>query len=103
MSLVYVIIKKKTVDGMQNIREVFQKNGFCSSRNVNPFNDSINNGVDFLTQYFLRSECEFSVMNTARSALSSKFLSEKKLTFGKQLIIQRLLKLRFKERPTFSR
>ena len=76
---------------------------FCSSRNLNPFNATINDGAEFLTQYFLSSECEYSVINTARSALSSIFPSENDLTFGKQPIIQRLLKGMFKERPTFSR
>ena len=76
---------------------------FCSSRNLNPFNATINDGAEFLTQYFLCSECEYSVINTARSALSSIFPSENGLTFGKQPIIQRLLKGMFKERPTFPR
>ena len=76
---------------------------FCSSRNLDPFNATINDGAEFLTQYFLSSECEYSVINTARSALSSMFSSENGLTFGKQPIIQRLLKGMFKERPTFPR
>ena len=37
-------------------------------------------------------ECEYSVINTARSALWSIFSSEKALTFGTQPINQRLLK-----------
>ena len=64
---------------------------------------TINDGAEFLTQYFLCSECEYSVINTARSALSSIFPSENGLTFGKQPIIQRLLKGMFKERPIFPR
>ena len=76
---------------------------FCSSRNLNPFNATINDGAEFLTQYFLSSECEYSVINTARSALSLIFPSENGLAFGKQPIIQRLLKGMFKERPTFPR
>ena len=78
---------------MQSIREVFRKNGlsedatdilmkswsfdtskqysphilrlcdFCSNWNSNPFNASLTDGAEFLTQYFLRSECKYSVIN----------------------------------------
>lgn len=54
----------------------------CSNQNKSPFNASINDGGEFLTQYFLCSEREYSVLNTARPALSSIFRSERWLTYG---------------------
>ena len=72
---------------------------FSSNWNVNPFNGSIYDDVEILIQYFLRSECDYSVINTARSSLSSIFPSGKRfLMFGKQPIIQWLLKGMLKEK-----
>ena len=36
---------------------------FCSYWNANPFNASFNDNAEFRTQYFLRLECEYSVIN----------------------------------------
>ena len=74
-----------------------------SSLNVNLFNASINDGLEFPTQRFLRSESKCFFINSARYGLSTMFPLEKGLTFGKQPIKQRLLKEMFKEGPTLLR
>ena len=130
--ILYTLSLDIRADDMQSIKEIFRKNGlpvnatdipmkswncgtskqylphilcwcdFCSSQNVNPFNSSIYDNAKILTQYFLRSECKYSVNNTARSVLSSIFPSGKGLlTFGKQPIIQWLLKGMFKEKGQY--
>ena len=40
---------------------------FCSYWNANPFNASFNDNAEFRTQYFLRLECEYSVINLLRA------------------------------------
>ena len=73
---------------------------FLSSRDKDPFNASINDGAEFLAKLFNECNCGYSVMNTARLALSSIFPTTNGILFGKQPPIQRLLKGIFKERPS---
>ena len=73
---------------------------FSSSRKIDPFNANINDGAEFLAKLFNESKCEYSVMNIGRSALSSIFPTTNGISFGKQPLIQRLLKGIFKERPS---
>ena len=44
---------------------------FCSENGLQPLNADVSSGAEFLTQYFRKSSCEYSSVNTARSALSS--------------------------------
>ena len=76
---------------------------YCFSRKIDPFNASVSDGAEFLSHYFLNSHCDYSSMNTARSALSSILPVTDGKTFGKQPIIQRLLKGMFRERPSLPR
>ena len=46
---------------------------FLSSSKIDTFNASVNDGAEFLAKLFNESKCEYSVINTARSALSSIF------------------------------
>ena len=74
-----------------------------SGRKIDPFNASVNDEAEFLAKLFNESKCEYSVTNTARSAFSSIFPTTNGISFGKQLLIQRLLKGIFKERPSLPR
>ena len=76
---------------------------FASLRKINPFDASVNDGAEFLAKLFNESRREYSVMNTARSASSSIFPTINGISFGKQPLIQRLLKGMFKERPSLPR
>ena len=44
---------------------------FCSENELQPLNADVSNGAEFLTQYFRKSSCDYSSVNTVRSALSS--------------------------------
>ena len=76
---------------------------FCSENGLQPLNADVRSGAEFLTQYFRKSSCEYSSVNTARSALSSILPATNGFTFGEQPLIKRLLRGMFKERPTFPR
>ena len=76
---------------------------FSSSRKIDYFNASVNDGAEFLAKLFNELKCEYSVINTARSTLSSIFPTTNVTSFGKQPFIQRLLKGMFKERPSLPR
>ena len=75
----------------------------CSENGLQPLNADATSGAEFLTQYFRKSSCEYSSVNTARSALSSILPAVNGFTFGEQPRIKRLLRGMFKERPTFPR
>ena len=82
----------------QNLRRWFR---FCSENELQPLNADIKSGAEFLTQYFRKSSCEYSSVNTARSALSSILPAVNGFRFDEQPLIQRLLRGMFKERTTF--
>ena len=76
---------------------------FCSENGLQPLNADVSSGAEFLTQYFRKSSCEYSSINTARSTLSSILPGVKGFTFCEQPLIKKLLQGMFKERPTSSR
>ena len=71
---------------------------FSSSRKIDPFIASVNDRTEFHAKLFNESICEYSVQNTARAVLSSIFPTTSCISFGKQPVIQRLLKGMFKAR-----
>ena len=77
---------------------------FCKNQKIsNPFNASVNNGIEFLSDYFYNDNAGYSLMNTARSALSAVIPPFAGMTFGNQPIVRRLLKGVFKERPSLPK
>ena len=76
---------------------------FCSENGLQPLNADVTSGAEFLTQYFRKSSCECSSVNTARSAWSSILPAVNGFTSGEQTLIKRLLRGMFKERRTFPR
>ena len=76
---------------------------FCSEKGLQALTADVTNVAEFLTQYFRRSSCEYSSVNTARSALSSILPAVNGFTFGEQPVIKELLQGMFKERPNFPR
>ena len=60
---------------------------FFSSKKIDPSNASVNEAVEFLVKLFNQYKCEYSVMNTARSALPSIFPTTNGISFGKQSLI----------------
>ena len=62
---------------------------FSSSGKIDPFNASVNDGAEFLAKLFNESKCEYSVMNTVRSALSS--------IFQQQMVYHLVSRLLFKD------
>ena len=76
---------------------------FCSENSIDPCNATISNGAQFLSDYFIKSNCDYSSVNTARSALSAIFSMTEGCTFGNHPIIQRLLRGIFKEKPSLPK
>ena len=54
-----------------------------SSKKIDPFNASVNDGAEFLAKLFNEYKCEYSVMNTAKSTLPSVFPTTNVISFGK--------------------
>ena len=74
---------------------------FCFENGLQPLNADVTSGAEFLTQYFRKFSCEYSSVNTARSALSSLLPAVNEFTFGEHLLTKRPLRGMLKERPTF--
>ena len=75
---------------------------YCTRHNIDPFDYSVNQGSEFLAEYF--HECvNYSMVNTARSALSSVFPAKDGTHFGKHPFIVRLLRGMFKQKPSLPR
>ena len=55
---------------------------FCSENGLQPLNADVTSGAKFLTQYFRKSSCEYSSVNTARSDLSPILPEVNRFTFG---------------------
>ena len=57
--------------GKQHVPHLNRWFSFCSENELQPLNADVTSGAEFLTQYFRKSSCEYSSVNTARSDLSS--------------------------------
>lgn len=76
---------------------------YCTSNKISPESASVKDGAEFLANLFFTTDCEYSAMNTARSALSTVFPTVNGMTFGKQPVIKRLLRGMFKRRPSLPK
>ena len=75
---------------------------YYTRHNRDPFDSSLNQGAEFLAEYF-HEGVSYSIVNTARSALSSVFPAKDGTPFGKDPLIARLLRSMFKQRPSLPR
>ena len=72
---------------------------FCKSRNINKFDASIENGIDFLASLYEKG-LGYSTINTARSTLSSVLDLPGGNTFGTHPLVTRFLKGVFELKPS---
>ena len=63
---------------------------YCTRHNIDLFDSSVNQGAECLAEYF-HEGVNYSMVNTARSALSSVFPAKEGTQFGKYALIIRLL------------
>jgi len=66
-------------------------------------NVSVQVGAEFLAKLFKESTIGYSAVNTARSALSAIITPINGIPFGKQPLIQRLMRGVFKQRPSLPK
>ena len=76
---------------------------YCYENNLEPHTTSMVDGAEFLAKYFSTSGVEYSVMNTARSALSAVIRPINSVTFGSHPLVKMMLKGIFKERPSIPK
>ena len=69
--------------------------GYCRRRNIDAFDSSVDQGAEFPEEYFHNSVSD-SMVNTARSALSSVYPAKDGTCFGKRPFIVSLLRGMFK-------
>ena len=74
----------------------------CANNSIDPFNASIESGVEFLTNLFNKG-LGYSAINTARSALSTIITGPNNLSFGKHPLVSRFLKGVFEIKPSLPR
>ena len=75
---------------------------YCTRHNIDSFDSSVNQGVEFLAEYF-HEGVSYSMVNTARSALSSVFPEKGGTPFVKHPLIVRLLRGMYKQSPSLPR
>ena len=75
---------------------------FCKVRNLNQFKSTIQDGADFLVELY-ETGVGYSVINTARSALSAYLCQIDGYDFGKHPVISKVLKGVFRNRPSLPR
>ena len=74
---------------------------YCTRHNIDPFDSSVNQGAEFLAEYF-HEGVSYLMVNTARSALFI-FPAKDGTRFGKHPLITRLLRSMFTKRPSLPR
>ena len=75
---------------------------YCSSRKLDPFSTTVENGVNFLAELY-REGIGYSASNTARSALSTTYMLKTSGTFGSYALVGRFMKGVFESRPSLPR
>ena len=70
--------------------------------NIHSFDSSVKQSAEFLAEYF-HEGVSYSMVNTARSALSSIFPAKDGTPFGKHSLIVRLLRGMLKQKPFLPR
>ena len=75
---------------------------YCSTRKVDPISATVIDGVNFLNELY-QKELSYSVINTARAALSAVIHPPGGCTFGHHPMVARFLKGVFTARPTLPR
>ena len=72
---------------------------YCTRHNIDLFDSGVNQGTEFLEEYF-HEGVSYSLVNAVRWALSSAFPVEYGTPYGKHPRIVRLLRGIFKQRPS---
>ena len=91
-------------EGTQKQYEPYIKSwiNFCSEREINPFDPSINSVLDFLNE-LNKKGLAYTTINTARSAISAFVLPHGTLAIGSNPIVSRFMKGVFKSNPPAPR
>ena len=75
---------------------------FCSHNSIDPDSADIESGIEFLT-YLFKLNLGYSVINTARSALSTMIMDVNNVPFHQHVLVKRLMKGIFKLRPALPK
>ena len=76
---------------------------YCKAMNIDPFQATVEQGAEFISNMFHSSNLKYSSINTARSALSIIINPVNGTTFGKSQLISRLLRGIYKRRPSLPK
>ena len=76
---------------------------YCKNNNINPYTATVEEGAEFLGYLFYGREARYGTIATTRSMLSAILPEREGITFGKNMLISRVLKGIFKLRPSLPR
>ena len=76
---------------------------YCELHKIEPFRASHQQGSEFLVDLFSRTTLGYSALGTVRSALSSVLPVENGVTFGKNILVSRIMKGIFRKRPALPK
>ena len=75
---------------------------YCSQRQISPFSTTIEHGINFQAKLY-QTGIGYSVLNTARCALSTVCFTSEHYTFGQHPLVCRFIKGIFECRPSLPR
>ena len=98
------IILKSWREGTQKQYKVYLQKwiSFCGRQHTDPLQPAVTTVIDFLTERF-ESGLGYSVMNTARCALSTFIVLERNISVGSHPLVKRFLKATYRTRPSLPR
>ena len=76
---------------------------FCTSKNIDASQATVNVGIEFLTYLFTDKKLGYSAINSARSALSNFIQTNQTVPFGKLDVVSRFMKGIFRLRPSLPK
>ena len=98
----YILKSWRTSTQKQYSTYLIQWEVFCHTRGINPVSPPLELALEFLAQLADRG-LGYSVVNTARSALSSVLILSDRTVFGQHPYVKRLLKGVFETKPALPR
>ena len=76
---------------------------YCRDKGISPITLNVSEGINFLSELYLKRNLGYSAVNTARSALSNIMENKEGYSFGSHPLVKRLLSGMFRKRPALPR
>ena len=76
---------------------------YCRDKGISPVVLNVSEGINFLSELYLKRNLGYSAVNTARCTLSHIMENKEGYSFGSHPLVKRLLSRMFRKRPALPR